>query len=48
MSLFENVIALFFQPDVIKLLASSFLILILYWFALEFFRNRHHRREKQP
>jgi hypothetical protein len=40
MSVFENVIALFFQPDVFKLLASGFVILILYWFALEFFRNR--------
>jgi hypothetical protein len=48
MSLLENVIALFFQVDVIKLLASSFLILTLYLFALEFLRNRHHRREKQP
>ncbi len=48
MSLFENVIALFFQADVIKLLASSFLIVILYCLALDFFRNRRHRKEKQP
>jgi hypothetical protein len=47
MSLFENAIALFFQPEVIKLLASSFLIIIVYWFASEVLRNRLYRTEKR-
>ncbi len=48
MSLFENVITLFFQADIINLLVSGFLILIIPKFVLEFFRNRRQRREKHP
>jgi hypothetical protein len=48
MSLFENVIALFFQADVIKLLVCGFLILVLYLFASEFSRNRKQGRQERP